>query len=388
MSQSAEKGKFPEAAGYVGFANLPNQVHRKSVKKGFEFTLMVVGESGLGKSTLINSLFLTDLYPERYIPGAAEKIERTVQIEASTVEIEERGVKLRLTVVDTPGYGDAINSQDCFKTIIQYIDNQFERYLHDESGLNRRHIVDNRVHCCFYFISPFGHGLKPLDVEFMKAIHSKVNIVPVIAKADTLTLKERDRLKRRILDEIAEHGIRIYQLPDADSDEDEEFKEQTRVLKASIPFAVIGSNQLIEVKGKKIRGRLYPWGVVEVENPEHNDFLKLRTMLVTHMQDLQEVTQDLHYENFRSERLKRAGRSVSYLQLNMHVQLELLVNMHVQLELLVNMHVCTGYDISDFLSQLNGGNESGDVKSIVYRVYTNLAAGGGCVHKDPIKLLF
>ena len=37
----------PEQAGYVGFANLPNQVHRKSVKKGFEFTLMVVGESFL-----------------------------------------------------------------------------------------------------------------------------------------------------------------------------------------------------------------------------------------------------------------------------------------------------------------------------------------------------
>lgn len=35
----------------------------------------------------------------------------------------------------------------------------------------------------------------------------------------------------QILDEISEHGIRIYQLPDADSDEDEEFKEQTRVLK-------------------------------------------------------------------------------------------------------------------------------------------------------------
>ena len=33
----------PEQSGYVGFANLPNQVHRKSVKKGFEFTLMVVG---------------------------------------------------------------------------------------------------------------------------------------------------------------------------------------------------------------------------------------------------------------------------------------------------------------------------------------------------------
>lgn len=29
---------------YVGFATLPNQVHRKSVKKGFDFTLMVAGE--------------------------------------------------------------------------------------------------------------------------------------------------------------------------------------------------------------------------------------------------------------------------------------------------------------------------------------------------------
>lgn len=35
----------PETPEYVGFANLPNQVHRKSVKKGFEFTLMVVGKS-------------------------------------------------------------------------------------------------------------------------------------------------------------------------------------------------------------------------------------------------------------------------------------------------------------------------------------------------------
>ena len=49
---------------FLGFANLPNQLYRKSVKDGFEFSLMVVGESGLGKSTLINSLFLTDIYSQ------------------------------------------------------------------------------------------------------------------------------------------------------------------------------------------------------------------------------------------------------------------------------------------------------------------------------------
>ncbi|XP_062577005.1 septin-2-like isoform X2 [Saccostrea cucullata] len=304
---SPSKFTAPEQSGYVGFANLPNQVHRKSVKKGFEFTLMVVGESGLGKSTLVNSLFLTDLYPERHIHSAAEKISQTVKIDASTVEIEERGVKLRLTVVDTPGFGDSLNSQDCFKPIIQYIDSQFERYLEDESGLNRRHIVDNRVHCCFYFINPSGHGLRPLDISFMKAVHHKVNIVPVIAKSDTLTQQECKQLKRKVMTQIAENGINLYALPDCDEDEDEEYREQCRLLKEAVPFAVIGANTVIEVKGKKVRGRMYPWGVVEVENPDHCDFIKLRTMLITHMQDLQEVTQEVHYENFRAEKLAGGG---------------------------------------------------------------------------------
>lgn len=90
----------------MGFAALPNQLHRKSVKKGFDFTLMVaglwvlerdpggsdvlwrswppshltrrsvvfIGESGLGKSTLINSLFLTNLYEDRQVPDASGKI--------------------------------------------------------------------------------------------------------------------------------------------------------------------------------------------------------------------------------------------------------------------------------------------------------------------------
>lgn len=57
--------------------------------------------------------------------------------------------------------------------------------------------------------------------------------------------------------------FQIYQLPDCDSDEDEDFKQQDKELKACLPFAVVGSNTILEVNGKKMRGRQYDWGVVE-----------------------------------------------------------------------------------------------------------------------------
>ena len=139
----------------------------------------------------------------------------------------------------------------------------------------------------------------------MRQLSNKVSIVPVIAKSDCLTQAEIGALKRKILQEIQENNIKIYSLPDCDSDEDEDFKHQVQDLRESMPFAVVGANAMVDVRGKKIRGRQYPWGVVEVENPAHCDFVKLRTMLITHMQDLQEVTHDVHYENFRSQRLAK-----------------------------------------------------------------------------------
>ncbi|XP_055036947.2 septin 4a [Misgurnus anguillicaudatus] len=296
---------------YVGFATLPNQVHRKSVKKGFAFTLMVAGESGLGKSTLVNSLFLTDLYKDRKMLNAEERIAQTIEITKHTVAIEEKGVKLRLTIVDTPGFGDAVNNTESWRPVLDYIDEQFEQYFRDESGLNRKNIQDNRVHCCLYFISPFGHGLRPIDVEFMKALHEKVNIVPVLAKADSLTAAEVIKMKMKIREDIERFDINIYQFPECDSDEDEELKHQHQELKDCIPFTVIGSNIQVESKGRRFRGRQYPWGVVEVENPSHSDFLKLRNMLVrTHMQDLKDLTRETHYENYRAQCIQKMTQMV------------------------------------------------------------------------------
>ena len=47
-----------------------------------------------------------------------------------------------------------------------------------------------------------------------------MNVVPVIAKADTLTIEERDSFKQRIKEDLHFHGINIY--PTAYGAEDEE----------------------------------------------------------------------------------------------------------------------------------------------------------------------
>jgi hypothetical protein len=40
--------------------------------------------------------------------------------------------------------------------------------------------------------------LKPIDIEFMRKLHTKVNLIPVIAKADTLTDEEVTTFKQRV----------------------------------------------------------------------------------------------------------------------------------------------------------------------------------------------
>jgi septin 3/9/12 len=48
------------------------------------------------------------------------------------------------------------------------------------------------------FPPSLGPSLRPLDLEFMKHLSKVVNIIPVIAKADTMTLEEKSEFKQRV----------------------------------------------------------------------------------------------------------------------------------------------------------------------------------------------
>ncbi|GJC78381.1 cell division control protein 3 [Colletotrichum liriopes] len=297
--------------GYVGFANLPNQWHRKSVRKGFNFNVMVVGESGLGKSTLVNTLFNTSLYPPKERKGPSlDILPKTVQIQSISADIEEAGVRLRLTVVDTPGFGDFVNNDESWRPIVDNIEQRYDAYLDAENKVNRMNIVDNRIHACVFFIQPTGHSLKPLDIEVMRRLHTKVNLIPVIAKADTLTDEEIANFKSRILSDIKYHDIQIFEGPRYELDDEETIAENNEIM-SKVPFAVVGAtNEITNADGRKVRGRSYPWGVIEVDNEEHCDFVKLRQMLIrTHMEELKEHTNNSLYENYRTDKLIGMGVS-------------------------------------------------------------------------------
>ncbi|KAM4554961.1 septin-8-A-like isoform 2-T2 [Odontesthes bonariensis] len=296
-----EEKRTLELGGHVGFDSLPDQLVSKSVAQGFCFNILCVGETGIGKSTLMNTLFNTTFENEE-----ASHYEQEVKLRSQTYELQESNVNLKLTIVHTVGFGDQINKEESFKPITDYIDEQFESFLEEELKIKRSlwNYHDSRIHVCLYFIAPNGHSLKSLDLVTMKKLDSKVNIIPVIAKADSISRIDLDKLKIKIMSELVSNGVQIYQFPT----EDEAVAEINSSMNTLLPFAVVGSTEDIKVGNKMVKARLYPWGSVQVENESHCDFVKLREMLLrVNMEDLREQTHAHHYELYRRCKLEEMG---------------------------------------------------------------------------------
>ncbi|XP_027695393.1 septin-12 [Vombatus ursinus] len=294
-----------EMFGYVGIEAVLDQLKIKAMKTGFEFNIMVVGRSGLGKSTMVNTLFKSKVWKSSPV-NKLGPLPQTLQLQSVTHTIEEKGVKLKLTVTDTPGFGDQINNDKCWDPILNYINDQYEHYLQEEVLITRQHhIPDTRVHICVYFVPPTGHCLRPLDIEFLRRLCRVVNVVPVIARADSLTLEEREAFRWQIQEDLKKNGIFVY--PQKCFDEDTNDKALNDKIREKIPFAVVGADREHIVNGKCVLGRKTKWGIIEVENMAHCEFPLLRDLLIrSHMQDLKDITHNVHYENYRVHRLNES----------------------------------------------------------------------------------
>lgn len=179
---------------------------------------------------------------------------------------------------------------------MKYIKDQHSAYLRKELTAQReRYIQDTRIHCCLFFIQPSGHALKPIDIVVLKKLSDVVNVVPVIAKSDSLTLEERAAFKERIKEEFAFHNLKMYPYDNDELDEEERtWNAQIKVkdlysysfhapdiltrIQDIIPFAVVGSEKAIIVEGKQVRGRQNRWGVINGE-PQFPSLWKVQTLI-------------------------------------------------------------------------------------------------------------
>lgn len=73
--------------------------------------------------------------------------------------------------------------------------------------------------------------LRPIDRDFLHHLQHKVNIIPVIAKADTLLKSELTALKKQLLSDIDKHGVQLYDFPEGDSEQDEDTQSLDKVLR-------------------------------------------------------------------------------------------------------------------------------------------------------------
>lgn len=296
---------------------------RKTLKKSINFSTMIIGESGAGRSTLINTLCGGNSIVPTSSTASQDPFLKKLTLRHENVELEDNeGHKILLNIIDTPNFANSINCDEDFKIIVDFIRHQYDEVLLEESRVKRNpRFKDGRIHVLIYMITPTGHGLLEIDVKFLQHINNLVNIIPVIAKADSLTPEELKLNKQLILEDLNDYKIAYYKFNEYEYEQDyidDEIVEYNKYLNSLVPFAVIGANTYQENRDEdedmlklRVLNPAYT-KPINVELPEVNDFTILKNvLLITHLNEFKDLTHDVIYENYRTEAL--SGKQFQYV---------------------------------------------------------------------------
>lgn len=282
-------------------ASLPDQRKHIVNNKGASFSMIVCGESGTGKSTFIRALFGSEFMENcevtDNIPMKMSEIVQTTKIEVYHQLVCEDSMNLDLTVVDTPGFGNFVNNSYAWIPVVNYIQAQNIHYMCQEEQPDRTQLCDTRVNLCIYFLPPTGR-ISELDVKAMQEIGARTNLIPIIAKADSMTPEDLEEQKNLIREAICENNICVYSQDGYEP-----------------PFSIVSSDQTIMTpEGKLVRGREYRWGIVDINNDQHSEFDKLRKYVFEkYMQNIIETTDTRFYQPYRRDmRIFRLAKVLSY----------------------------------------------------------------------------
>jgi len=258
-----------------GFSLIPEQVREAAIEEGFTFNLLVVGRRGLGSTTLINSLFSASLISR----------DRPDSISSTVSEIFENNIRLVISVTTYHG--------EDFSKIFKLLDSLNSDYFENEQGLHVP-FEDKRIHAALYLVP--GDKMSKNEIEDLKELSKKVNVIPIITKADMFTTEELQIQRQKINQVFKESGIDFY-----------DYSEESL---NDFPMATIASETTFEEDGAVILGRSYPWGFVDIENEQYSDFKKLQRILISEcFEDLKCRTDAKYYNEYRNGVIGQNGKN-------------------------------------------------------------------------------
>lgn len=281
-------------------------------RRGIQLNMLLIGENGIGKRTFINSLCRQQYFEPETLEllglGTTDKVELDIDTEVLDI-IETDSIPIKLQISITKNFGFNVQNYSNTSMIVRFIESIYQQNLEEEQKIVRNSkFEDKRIHIGLYFIKPTGKGLNELDIECMKLVSKRINLLPIIAKIDTLTADELTLNKKLINHDIELNNIQVYNLCEnhVQFETIESSKEEIDYLEyiqAQLPFGIIGSNDT-NPEGQLIRQNCS--GIIEIENKSICDIQLLRTVLFgSHLQELKDVTVNQKYECFRVEQLKK-----------------------------------------------------------------------------------
>eukprot|EP00743_Colponemidia_sp_Colp-15_P001776 GILK01001939.1.p1 GENE.GILK01001939.1~~GILK01001939.1.p1 ORF type:complete len:584 (+),score=60.78 GILK01001939.1:142-1893(+) len=287
VPSSSSSAVSEEEAEQAASAAAVRQELTKSLKPQTHLTIMLVGESGLGKTTFIRSFFGV------HSLAAAVLLERrTEQLEIHQTTIDRTGTApLQLTVIDTPGFGQDVQNEDNWKHILRYVEERLhsdmEREMYEPHGFQ-----PTRVDVCLYFIGP--HRFKGCNLDYLRRLTKFVPVIAVISKADSMTAEELREYKAVIQKELQEHQIPTlnYLFSRIDS----EASAVPSVYSVISPVETGPDGQTL--------GRRYPWGFCDANNPLHSDVPVLRDLFFKDGHGRVRGASQYLYLEYRTERFR------------------------------------------------------------------------------------
>lgn len=296
--------------------------------------LLLVGSSGLGKTTLCQCLLSVPGSDLKLHDGSATSHQQFLDDPdslCSTVSWEDASDKVKwiYKVQDTPGYGDDLNIMNSIHLLQQYVEHQNQRWLSMEMdkarGIDLADVEDPRVDLCLFCIQ--AHRLRPVDLRFMAELGKVVPILPLVTKADSMTIREAAAYRREVYRKLQNPqtagppgsaalssipaAINVFTFEDATLERAGLL--QSHQSQSVPPFLIVASNDLNQ---ERLRGdeavfwpeRAYPWGTSEAFNPQHSDLLHLRLLLLKEACDELTVAKRARYAVWRRNALTKRKR--------------------------------------------------------------------------------